>query len=1054
MNMPAYNATCTRCETPLDSLTLNGLCPRCVALDFFAPAPPDKAGAETPFLGESERRIGDYELLEEIARGGMGVVYRARQVSLGRAVAVKMLLHGVLAGDNAIARFKAEATAVANLRHPNIVAIHEIGEHQGQHFFSMEFVTGRTLAEKVRDGPLPAKLAATYLQRVAEAVHYAHEHGVLHRDLKPSNVLVDENDQPRVTDFGLAKRAGDDTDLTITGQVIGTPAYMSPEQAGGAKFGPVDARSDIYSLGAVLYHLVTGRAPFTGEAITEILHQATDTEPVAPRLLNPKLPRDLETICIKCLAKEPRGRYASAQALADDLGFFLRGESIAARPAGATEKFLRWCRRKPALATALGACAAILFAGVTGILWQLKQTETARRQAVQKAKDEETQRKFAQQSALVMRQNLYAADVMAAQRALDRNDLGTARLLLNGHRPQPGQEDLRGFEWRYLWQRAQGDKCVVLTNASGPLGAVAFSPDGKWLAFAGKEVTVCDATTFQVRARAKVISESIAFDPSSSALLVGDWEAQCVRRWDWRQNNEPAEFIQPHGLWPAVAVSPAGNVVAVGCGNNVNSGAEGTTTLYDPATGQPRQSLPESGGVLTFSPDGKLLATGAWKNKIKLWNPATGEFVRELTNANLVTAMNFSPDGQMLAVCSATPNSTWIYDVATGAQQPAASGIPCCAWGAAFSPDGTTLATAVTDETVRLWDVKSGQQTACLLGHSYQVNGVAWSPDGKRLASNGTDGTVRLWDIAASKMEDNPITGQVKPGYFSRDGKLVAVKEPDGALTVRELPPLRPIGAPRQIGKYIGFSPDATALLTMRWITNTETSELIWWRLPDFAELKKISLPFCGGPTLPQQLSPDARLLATPGAEGEVQVWDLPDNGKLLARLSVAERGCADALGFSPDGRELVCSFPGAKAGYLWDMKAQHPTREFPGLRGESIQFSRDGKIIFANGSTALTFWETDSGKEIGTTIGRWGGVIYLDLSPDGRTLAFPSNLGVRLWNVVTRREAGLITTPSPIASMAFAPDGNSLFITEYGTQERFTVVRHAPSFAETDSQR
>ena len=1052
MEMSAFTATCARCGTPLDSRTLHGLCPRCVALDFFKPAAADEAGKEVSPLGESERRIGDYALLEEIARGGMGVVYRARQISLNREVAVKMLLHGVLAGDQAIARFKAEATAVANLRHPNIVAIHEIGEYQGQHFFSMEFVAGRTLADKVRDGPLPAKLAATYLQRVAEAVQYAHEHGVLHRDLKPSNVLVDENDQPRVTDFGLAKRTGAEMDLTLTGQVIGTPAYMSPEQAGGAKFGPVDARSDVYSLGAVFYHLVTGRAPFTGEAITEILHQVTEIEPVAPRLLNPKLPSDLETICLKCLAKEPAGRYASAQALAEDLGRFLRGETISARPAGPVEKFWRWCRRKPSLASALGACVVILFAGVAGIFWQLKQTEAARQRAVQKAQAEETQRKLAQQSALVMRQNLYAADLMAAQRALDRNDLGTARLLLNGHRPQPGQEDLRGFEWRYLWQHAQGDKCLVLTNAGGPLHSLAFSPDGRWLAFAGGEVTVCDTATFQVRARSKMAADSMAFEPRASTLLLGDSAAQSVRRWDWRQESEPAAFIQPPARWPKIAVSPAGDAVAVGSGNDIISGAEGTTTLYDPATGRPRQPLPESGGIPTFSPDGKLLATGAWKSRIKLWNPATGQLVRELTNANMVVSMSFSPDGRLLAVCTAEPNCTWLYDVATGAQRPAAIGIPCCAWDAAFSPDGNTLATAVTDESVRLWDVESAQQTACLLGHSYAVTAVAWSRDGRRLASCGNDGTVRLWDVAASRKGDDRITGQVKPGFFSRDGKLLAVKAADGALSVYELPSLRPLKAPQQLGKYIGFSSEATALLTLRWPTNAGTSELVWWRLPDFAVLEKITLPLAGGPSLPQQLSPDAHWLATPGAEGEVCVWDLSNHGKLLARLSVPGHGYADGLGFAPDGRQVACSFREAKAGYLWDLKTEHPTRKFPGLHGESIQFSWDGKTLFANGPTALTFWDVASGQEIGTTIGRWGGVIYLDLSPDGKTLAFPSNLGVRLWNVVTRREAGLITMPAPIASMAFAPDGNSIFVTEDGPQGRSTVVRRAPSFAETDA--
>src|SRR5580658_3696645 len=273
--MPASNATCAQCGTALDLTALGGLCPQCVALDIFAPVPSGGSEAGTSLL-DDERRLGDYELVEEIARGGMGVVYRARQLSLGREVAVKMVLHGVLAGDMPIARFKAEAASAAGLSHPNIVAIHEIGEHQGRHFFSMEFVAGRTLADLLRDGPLPAKAAAGYLERVAVAVHYAHGRGVLHRDLKPSNILIDGEGRPRVTDFGLAKRFDDQSDLTLTGQVLGTPAYISPEQAGGAKFGLVDARSDIYSLGAVLYHAVCGLAPFSGESVSEILHKVTD----------------------------------------------------------------------------------------------------------------------------------------------------------------------------------------------------------------------------------------------------------------------------------------------------------------------------------------------------------------------------------------------------------------------------------------------------------------------------------------------------------------------------------------------------------------------------------------------------------------------------------------------------------------------------------------------------------------------------------------------------------------------------------------------------------
>jgi len=1054
MNLPASNETCLRCGTALDPDALGGLCPRCVALDFLKPAAIDGLEAQTSLLQDDERRLGDYELLEEIARGGMGVVYLARQLSLDRNVAVKMILHGVLAGDNAIARFKAEASAAAGLSHPNIVAIHEIGEHRGRHFFSMEFVNGRTLAELLHDGPLPARVAAGYLERVASAVHFAHERGVLHRDLKPSNILIDGQGQPRVTDFGLAKRFDGGNEVTLTGQVLGTPAYIAPEQAGGAKFGVVDRRSDVYSLGALLYHAVCGLPPFSGESVPEILHKVTGFEPVAPRLLNHGLPRDLETICLKCLAKEPSRRYKSALELAQELLRFLNGEPILARPVGRLEKLWHWSRRQPALAAALAGCVIILVGGIGGMLWQLRQTKAAKAVAVQKARDEETQRILAQQSELVMRQNLYTADMLAVQRALDLKDLGSARMLLDAHRPGPAQTDLRGFEWRYLWDRARGDHCIVLTNGNN-VTAAAFSPDGKWLAFAGIQVLVCDTSRYQVRSRVNIDNvDSLAFFHDSSSLLLGLSSPWTVRRWDWQRGGQPSDFISPGASWPRPTISPGADVLAVGCGCDlVASEPEGTTTLYDPVTGQPRQTLPASGGHAVFSPDGKLLATGSGQGKIKLWNPLTGELLRELTNANRAVSMNFSPDGLTLAVCAPIMDGTWLYDVATGAQRPIARGNFCCVWDAAFSPDGKTLATAVTDETVRLWDVKSGDQSACFLGHSYQVSRVTWSPDGKVVGSCGSDGTLRLWDVAAASKEQSPIPGVVRPGMFSRDGRLVAVTDSDDATRIYELSSMQPVSPPRQIGKPLGFLPDAMALLSIRWPGNTDACEVVRWSVPDLKLLETIELSQIGGPLSIHQLSPDGRLLANGGAEGEVRILDLANSGKFLAQLSVPDKGFAEALAFSPDGRLLGISFLRSSTGYLWDMTPQHPPRALQGLIASTFRFSKDGRTVFANGTNALTYWDVATGNELARVLGRWGGVDMLEVSPDGKTLAFPAKAAVRLWNVATRREVARLETASHGISVAFSPDGSALFITEETTNGPVTIVKRAPSFEQTDAR-
>ncbi|MFT5030548.1 MAG: tRNA A-37 threonylcarbamoyl transferase component Bud32 [Candidatus Binatia bacterium] len=374
--------TCGQCGAPLPVDAPKGICPQCllkVGLESSNELSANEDGPvvmKAPVGDESSavcdagaelgriRYFGDYEIEEEIARGGMGVVYKARQTSLNRTVAIKMILSGQLADDEEVRRFRTEAEAAANLQHPNIVAIHEVGEHEGQQYFSMDYVAGKGLSDQIREGPLSPSKAAAYVKTIAEAIQYAHQRGILHRDLKPSNILIDDQDRPRITDFGLAKNLEKDSALTQTGAILGSPAYMPPEQANG-DVDQLGTHSDVYSLGAVLYELITGRPPFRGKTPIETLIQVRDQIPKAPSALNPHVPQDLEAVCLKCLEKEPLRRYATARQLGQDLERFLDRKPVEAQPMSRARRVWGWLTAHPwALTAATSLLALVLFAAM------------------------------------------------------------------------------------------------------------------------------------------------------------------------------------------------------------------------------------------------------------------------------------------------------------------------------------------------------------------------------------------------------------------------------------------------------------------------------------------------------------------------------------------------------------------------------------------------------------------------------------------------------------------------------------------------------------------
>ncbi len=997
-----------------------------------------------------------YDILDPLGRGGMGLVYKALQQRLNRFVALKQL---ACSRERDLARARREAESLARLQHPNIVQIFEVIEHEGRVYLALELVEGGPLSARLDGKPQPAEASARLVETLARAIHYAHQRGIVHRDLKPSNVLLAKSDEqadhssaawsrflPKITDFGIAKQLSIANAETQEGDVMGTPGYMAPEQAIGeaCQAGPA---TDVYSLGVLLYELLTGRIPLLGVHALDTLQRVRNEEPIPPRRLQPRVPRDLNTICLKCLRKEPQQRYASAQELADDLQHFLSNEPIQAKPATTWERSRKWVRRHPGISalTLLLVLTAVL--GFSLVAWQWQRAEDKADEAIKA-------HKLAQEREEREKEVRLQIQSMAARNALSEG----VNLCETG-------ETMRGLLWivRALeMAEVDGDKDLA---RAARCNLMAWQP-------------------YLVHHRADLEHGSyawaVAFSPDGSNLATGSFDTM-VRLWDaqGKARGEPLRHRFP--VW-SVTFSPDGKTLLTGSGNESN----GEGRLWEVSSGRFLASWSHSGcGVFmsgAISPDGRRCLTLAVEEAVLRSLPDGKPVGRPMKHphpdwpdgvAPIPISGGFSPDGNLLVTAGAD-GVVHYWDAATGEPQGKTLNADAPIRVVAFSPDGRTLLTGCNKGKARMWDVASGKPRSSTLTHQGQIRAVAFSPDGKIAATAGAvlemnprtgqtalvGGEVRLWSVpsGASLGPPLPHPSPVWSLAFSPKGRRLLTGCQDGKARIFL------VATGEQMGKafahagtvtQVAFSPDGTHCLTASAGGGVPVAARLWQITPE-DHLPRLLLH--NDTVIGLNFSPDSRLLVSAGDDKFAQLWDVATGQPRRPPLP-HDRPPSQAI-FSPDGQLLFTIYDGfgpeggprsRKYGAaVWDLNVGRKRFELhpqtPILNGA---FCDQGRALLVGDSEGnLQLHDTTSGKPIGPSLKQSGPVHSLAFSPDELTLLTGASGEAVLWDWSARRQQRKLPAGPGNVHAYFYPDESGLLVNQNGfaqVWDRAGTARKAP---------